>query len=73
MLDQHLLSMRSCFAAQLDMVGFESGVLYFHLLSRTIPVYFAKITSYRYLKCNIAPEEKFPRNLVRLWLLSSTL
>ena len=27
MLDLHLSLMRSCFAAQLDMIGFESGIV----------------------------------------------
>ena len=46
------------------MVGYESGVLYFHVLScifgQTLYQYIVL-----YLKCKTPPEEKFPRNFVR--------
>ena len=48
------------------MVSFESAS-YCTLRAFLVQyLYFVKITSYRYLKCNVPPEEKFPRNFVCL-------
>ena len=60
MLDQHHLSMRSCFAAQLDMVDFES-FFYCTWLLYVLSRIFGHRYIVPYLKCNTHPEEKFRR------------